>query len=74
MLAVKSLAIHRARWKYSSGSSFLRDGAEGPAVVENLEGTGELMLGRTVGCHDLDECEEEGAVFVWRPLGCHVWM
>lgn len=52
----------------------LRDGAEGPAVFEDLTGAVELVLGWAVGRHDLHEGKEEGAIFVRGPLGSHGWV
>jgi hypothetical protein len=51
----------------------LRDGAKSPAVVENGAGSLELVLGRTIGCHDLYEGKQERAVIVCGPLRCHGW-
>ena len=51
---------------------FVPDGAESPAVVEDRSGGFELVLRWAVGCHDLDEGEEEGAVVVCGPLSRHL--
>jgi hypothetical protein len=53
------------------GSVVLRSGSQSPAVISGFDDCFELVLGRAVGGHDLDEGEEEGAVFVGGPLGCH---
>jgi len=50
---------------------FLRSGAQSPALVDGFGGGFELVLRGAVGGHDLDEGEEEGAVFFGGPLGCH---
>ena len=53
---------------------FVPDGAESPAVVEDRSRGLELVLRWAVGCHDLDEGEQESAVVVCGPLGRHVQM